>query len=95
MREVIYTDSGERVKMYVDVYVFHTSEGSSLPLKIRLYNGQTFEIDRIKGVCRAASTKVGGTGMRYSVVIKGVETYLFDEGEGRWFVEARREAFGR
>jgi hypothetical protein len=37
-------------------------------------------------VCKAASTKVGGCGIRYTVRIEGKETYLFDE-DGKWFVE--------
>ena len=39
--------------------------------------------------CRAASTKVGGTGLRYTVMICGKETYLFDEENGKWFVEGK------
>ena len=37
--------------------------------------------------CRAAATKVGGTGIRYTVSICGKQTYLFDEENGKWFVE--------
>ena len=40
-------------------------------------------------VCRAASTKVGGTGIRYTVQICGKPTFLFDEENGKWFVEAK------
>ena len=39
--------------------------------------------------CRAASTKVGGTGIRYTVQICGKPTFLFDEENGKWFVEAK------
>ena len=37
----------------------------------------------------AASTKVGGTGIRYTVQICGKPTFLFDEENGKWFVEAK------
>jgi len=48
-----------------------------------------YEIDRVIQKCRAASTKVGGTGIRYTVQICGKPTFLFDEENGKWFVEAK------
>lgn len=45
--------------------------------------------DRVIQKCRAASTKVGGTGIRYTVQICGKPTFLFDEENGKWFVEAK------
>ena len=45
-------------------------------------------MDRLLDVRRAASTKVGGQGMRYTCRVRGREVYLFED-EGRWFVEAR------
>ena len=47
-----------------------------------------YEIDRVTQVCRAASN-VGGRGIRYTVQIGRSDTYLFDEQNGRWFVEAK------
>jgi len=41
--------------------------------------------------CRAASKKVGGGGIRYTVMIRGRESYLFQEGN-KWFVEAKEGA---
>lgn len=38
--------------------------------------------------CRAASTKVGGCGIRYTVMIGGHESFLYNEDE-KWFVEAK------
>lgn len=32
---------------------------------------------------------VGGTGIRYTVLICGQESFLFDEENGKWFVEAK------
>lgn len=37
---------------------------------------------------RAAATKVGGTGIRYTIMIGGRQTYLFED-EDQWFVEAK------
>ena len=77
-----------RVKKYVEVVAIHHSDGTCRPSSITL-DDETFEIDRVRQSCRAASTKVGGTGIRYTIVINGIETFLFDEGNGKWFVESK------
>jgi hypothetical protein len=78
-------------KAYVDVALTVDREGRVRPKKIGWHDpgGEiiTYSIDRLKHVCRAASTRVGGCGIRYTVMINGRETYLFEE-DGRWFVEA-------
>lgn len=79
----------DRRKVYVDVNVDHLPDGTARPNRIKFEDGNTYDIDRVKYVCRAASTKVGGTGLRYTVMICGTETYLFDEQNGKWFVEAK------
>ena len=35
---------------------------------------------------RAASTKVGGCGIRYTIMVEGLPRYLYDE-DGKWFME--------
>ena len=75
-------------KAYVEVTVKVSPEGEKRPQTIKFENGITYTIDRLKQRTRAAATKVGGTGIRYTVVINGTETYLFED-EGKWFVEAR------
>ena len=45
-----------------------------------------YKIDRVMRVERAASTKVGGCGIRYTVMVEGLPRYLYDE-EGKWFME--------
>ena len=45
-----------------------------------------YKIDRLIQRTRAASTKVGGRGMRYTIRADGKETYLFEE-DGKWFME--------
>ncbi len=75
-------------KVYVDVVLRTDRDGNIRPLSIAWENGRTYDIDRLKHRCKAASTKVGGCGMRYTVVICGRETYLFHE-EDRWFVEGK------
>lgn len=78
----------ERKKVYVRVALEVDTEGKVYPRKIIWADGQVYEVDRISRVCPAASTKVGGCGMRYTVHICGSETFLFNE-DGRWFVEAK------
>ena len=79
----------ERRKVYVEVRARHLIDGTCRPETIKFENDEVYEIDRVKQCCRAASTKVGGTGLRYTVMICGKETYLFDEENGNWFVEGK------
>ena len=76
------------IKAYVSVNLDVDKEGVFYPRLIRWDNGLVFQIDQILYKCRASSKKVGGGGIRYTVMIKGKETFLFREGE-KWFVEAR------
>ncbi|MBE5773679.1 MAG: hypothetical protein E7337_07070 [Clostridiales bacterium] len=75
-------------RAYVKVIVSVDEIGKVRPLSIEWEDGRVFYVDRLLDVRRAASTKVGGQGMRYTLRIMGRETYLFED-EGRWFVEAR------
>lgn len=79
-----------RTKVYVKVNADHDIDGSCRPRSIILEDGRKFNIYRLKQVRRAASTKVGGTGLRYTVSILGKDTYLFDEENGKWFVELKQ-----
>lgn len=73
-------------KTYVDVVARIDADGRMTPLSILWRDGRTFEIDRVHEAIRRASTRVGGTGMRYLVSVHGREKYLFYE-DPRWFVE--------
>lgn len=75
-------------KAYVSVNVDIDEEGSLHPRFIRWEGGLIFQIDQVLYKCRAASKKVGGGGIRYTVMIRGKESYLFHEGD-KWFVEAK------
>ena len=75
-------------KVYVGVQLTVSPEGDVRPNTIKFEDGTVYEIDRLTHRCRAHATKVGGTGIRYTVVIRGQETYLFED-DGKWFVEAR------
>lgn len=77
-----------RKKRYVEVIARHAEDGTVRPLSIVWEDGRSFEVERVLDVRRAASLKVGGTGVRYVVRIRGRETYLFYENP-RWFVEEK------
>lgn len=68
-------------KAYVSVNVDIDEEGSLHPRFIRWEGGLIFQIDQVLYKCRAASKKVGGGGIRYTVMIRGKESYLFHEGD--------------
>lgn len=75
-------------KAYVAVNVDIDEEGTIHPRYIRWDNGRIFHIERVLGKYRASSKKVGGGGIRYTVLIQGRESFLFREGD-KWFVEAK------
>ena len=62
-----------------------------------LFNGEEFEIDRVTDIRQAAAMKAGGQGDRYTIWVRGKQSYLFFERNhsltgnnlGRWFVERR------
>lgn len=74
-------------KVFLPMTILVDEEGVVTPLSFRWLNGAIYEIDRILDKRPAASTKVGGCGMRYTVRIRGNERYLFEE-DGWWFLEA-------
>lgn len=78
----------KRRKVYVAVNLDVDTEGNKRPRIIIWEDGIKYEVDRVKQICRAASTKVGGCGIRYTVMVCGKEAHLFNEDE-RWFVEAK------
>jgi len=75
-------------KTYVSVNLDVDEEGTLHPRYIRWGNGLIYRIDQIMYKCRASSKKVGGGGIRYTVMIRGHESFLFQEGS-KWFVEAK------
>lgn len=80
---------GQCRKAYVSVNVDVDEQGMVYPRVIRWTDGLVFQIDQILYKCRAASKKVGGGGIRYTVLIRGQESFLFQEGN-KWFVEAKQ-----
>ena len=74
-------------KMFVGVTTEWTTEGKIIATIIKWEDGRRFAVDRVLDVRPAASLKVGGSGIRYTIRVRGKETFLFRE-QYRWFVEA-------
>lgn len=74
-------------RVYAEANVTHRPDGTTRPNFIEFENDEKYEIDYVTQKCRAASTKVGGTDIRYTVRIRGKPTFLFDEENGKWLVE--------
>lgn len=75
-------------KAYVAANLDVDEEGNLYPRAIRWRDGRVFLIERLTYKCRTASYKVGGGGIRYTIIVCGKESFLFNEGN-KWFVEAK------
>ena len=75
-------------KKYNSIHVQINVNGTIQPFCVLLEDGRKYDIDKVKGKCRAASLRAGGCGIRYTIRIGAQDTYLFDE-DGRRFVEMR------
>ncbi len=73
-------------KTYVEVTARIDVDGRTTPLEIVWRDGRVFAVDRVHDVIRRASSRVGGTGIRYLVSVRGQKKRLFYESP-RWFVE--------
>ena len=83
-------------KKYVKVIAEFDEAGRITPLELIWEDGRRFEITHVTDVRRAASTKAGGTGYRYTVTIEGKQRYIWLEDMkfgkligGRWFTESK------
>ncbi|MGI6199719.1 MAG: hypothetical protein ACOYJA_03000 [Christensenellales bacterium] len=75
-------------KVFVEVITRTDADGMVTPLAVVWEDGTRYVIDRVLDRRQAASTRVGGQGIRYTVRIGGRETFLFLESP-KWFVEAK------
>ena len=79
----------ESNKIYVDVNATFSKDGRLIPKSFIWTDGHLYEIQRVKNVCRAASLKAGGVGMRYTCVVDGRESHLYYEDNNMWFLEGK------
>ena len=85
------------LKVYVAVKVDFRDDGIMLPREITWEDGTKYEVDRVLDIRQAPAMKAGGQGDRYTVKIRGQQSYLLFERNthqygnniGRWFVERR------
>ncbi len=75
-------------KAVVKVLVIVATDRTKTPVSLTFEDGKEYSIDRVCSRQRAAATKVGGTGIRYTIMIGGRQTYLFED-EDQCFVEAK------
>jgi len=75
-------------KVVVKVVVSIATDRTKTPISLTFEDGKEYCIDRICGRQRAEATKVGGTGIRYTIMVRGRQTYLFEDDD-QWFVEAK------
>ena len=87
----------QNAKVYVDITAKFNADGLLVPTSIIWEDGRRYVIDKVSDIRQAAAMKAGGQGDRYTIWIKGQQSYLFFERTanltgnyiGRWFVERR------
>jgi hypothetical protein len=75
-------------KVYVKVEALFYPDGRLYPVAFWWENERRYSIDKVLNICRAASLKAGGVGLRYTCMIHGQQAYLYYE-EDRWFMERK------
>ena len=84
-------------KVYVRVRADFSDDGTMFPREITWEDGKKYAIDRVLDIRQAPALKAGGQGDRYTIMVKGIQSYLFFERSanltgnviGRWFVERK------
>lgn len=79
---------GAKRRVVVGVVARYDTAGKVIPLSVTWPDGRVFEVSRVYNVCRAASLKAGGQGIRYACRIAGKDAYLFFD-DPVWFMEGR------
>lgn len=74
-----------RRKQYVEVIATHHIDGSVRPQQIIFAAGPIFDIEDVKGVKKVKTLSTFEIANRYTVQVKGIETFLYEDC-GKWFV---------
>lgn len=72
-------------KIPVDVRYSVTADGIVSPLEVTWGDGRAWKIERVLHTCRSSDHSFEG--VRYTVLIGGVEKYLYNTGS-QWYVYA-------
>lgn len=83
------------IRQYIPVQVRFTPEGKMLPRALKWIDDEVYKIDRVKQIRPAYASKDGCDGDRYTIMMRGRESYLYFERNpeygnqrvGRWYVE--------
>ena len=73
------TTTAKPIKVYVAVKTDFSEDGTMLPREITWEDGEKFTIERNLDIRQAPAMKAGGQGDRYTIIIKGKQSYLFFE----------------
>jgi len=84
-------------RSYVEVNARFNASGSLIPIDLKCVDGKVFEIDKVTDIRQATAIKSGGQGGRYTIWIRGKQSYLFFECRralsgnnlGRFFIERK------
>lgn len=78
-----------RRKQYVKVIATHNTDGSVEPKIIILEDrSSAFIVGEVKGMTQVRPENTSKLYNRYTIAIKGKETYLYEEC-GKWFVQMK------
>lgn len=75
-------------KQHVEVIATHHIDGSVRPQRIIFAAGPIFDVEDVKDSTRVKTGSTHEIANRYAVVVKGKETYLYEDC-GKWFVLMR------
>ena len=75
-------------KTYVEILAWYDLDGNIHPLSIRWIDGHIFHIENVVYACCITDDNSTQSTTRYTVTIKGKQTYLFFDTK-RWYVEAK------
>ena len=79
-------------KVFISVIVKFLFEGGMRPTEIIWTDGSRFSVERIKFIEKKPCRTGGVIPLRYTVIIEGLEKYLYYLSENeRWFIEKRIE----
>ncbi len=79
-------------KMYVKVRADYLLGGEIIPVRFKLPDGKSYNVNKVLDVREAPSLKAGGQGTRYTCLLRGADgygdknIYLFHD-QDNWFIE--------
>lgn len=79
-------DDNSPDKVYVDVIDYIDDCGKHTPLYFKWLDDKRYKIDKVIKRDNQCSLKAGGVGIRYTVMVQGRETHIWQE-DNCWFME--------